>query len=237
MDGRPLTNEEFWQQLVARNCGRTDPLRHRNKLALLLAGIAGLRESELTLITIGLFVSPTGELRELVVLPEQITRDGFERPFLMSNPALKDALEQYLSWLQESGIHSHPSKHHLGLDASAPLLVNDKGQPFSMQSRGEGAQSPAAMNKFLDRLIKQSGLHDAGVSRISLVRTAVIESYRAGMSTTDLMITTGFSAETISVILAMDVAQYSPLADWFVQRKEAKVKRLEAFKKRRRFMI
>lgn len=144
MDGRPLTNEEFWQQLVARNCGRTDPLRHRNKLALLLAGIAGLRESELTLITIGLFVSPTGELREFVVLPEQITRDGFERPFLMSNPALKDALEQNLSWLQESGIHSHPSKHHLGLDASAPLLVNDKGQPFSMQSRGEGAQSPAA---------------------------------------------------------------------------------------------
>lgn len=58
MDGRPLNNIEFWQQLVARNCGRTDPLRHRNKLALLLAGIAGLRESELTLITIGLFCLP-----------------------------------------------------------------------------------------------------------------------------------------------------------------------------------
>jgi len=237
VDGRPLTNEEFWQQLVARNCGRTDPLRHRNKLVLLLAGIAGLRESELTLITIGLFVSSTGELREFVVLPEQITRDGFERPFLMSNPALKDALEQYLSWLRESGIHSHPSKHHLGLDATAPLLVNDKGQPFSMQSRGEGAQSPAAMNKLLDRMIRQAGLADAGVNRLSLVRTAVVEGYRAGMSTTDLMITTGFSAETVSVILAMDVAQYSPLADWFVQRKEVKVKRLEAFKKRRRFMI
>lgn len=237
MDGRPLTNDEFWQQLVARNCGRTDPLRHRNKLALLLAGIAGLRESELTLITIGLFVSPTGELREFVVLPEQITRDGFERPIVVSHPALKDALEQYLSWLQQSGISSQPGKHHLGLDASAPLLVNDKGQPFSMQSRGVGSQSPAAMNKFLDRLIEQAGLTDAGVNRLSLIRTAVVEGYRAGMSTTDLMITTGFSAETISVILAMDVAQYSPLADWFVQRKEAKVKRLEAFKNRRRFMI
>jgi len=44
------------------------------------------------------------------------------------------------------------------------------------------------------------------------------------------MITTGFSAETISVILAMDVAQYSPLADWFVQRKEAKIIRLEALR-------
>jgi hypothetical protein len=46
MDGRPLTNDEFWNQLIARNCGRTDPLRHRNKLLLLLAGLAGLRESE-----------------------------------------------------------------------------------------------------------------------------------------------------------------------------------------------
>lgn len=237
MEGRPLTNEEFWQQLVARNCGRTDPLRHRNKLALLLAGVTGLRESELTLITIGLFVSPTGELREFVVLPDAITRDGFERPIVMSHPTLKEALEQYITWLRESGISSHPGKHHLGLDASAQLLVNDKCQPFSMQNRGSGSQSPAAMNKFLDRLIEQAGLADTGVNRLSLVRTAVVEGYRAGMSTTDLMITTGFSAETISVILAMDVAQYSPLADWFVQRKESKVKRLEAFKKRRRFMI
>lgn len=106
-----------------------------------------------------------------------------------------------------------------------------------MQSRGAGAQSPAAMNKLLDKLIESAGLSDMGITRLSLVRTAVVESYRAGMSTTDLMIITGFSAETISTILAMDVAQYSPLADWFVQRKEAKVKRLEAFKKRRRFMI
>lgn len=43
MIGRPLTNSEFWQQLVAKNTGRTDPLRHRNKLLLLLAGLTGLR--------------------------------------------------------------------------------------------------------------------------------------------------------------------------------------------------
>lgn len=57
------------------------------------------------------------------------------------------------------------------------------------------------------------------------------------MSTTDLMIVTGFSAETITTILAMDVAQYSPIVDWFVKRKADKVKRLESFKKRRRFMV
>lgn len=78
---------------------------------------------------------------------------------------------------------------------------------------------------------------DIGIKRISLLRTAVIESYRSGMSTSDLMITTGFSAETISTILAMDIEQYSPTADWFTNRQEVKVKRLEAFKKRRKFMI
>lgn len=237
MNGRPLTNDEFWNQLLARNCGRADPLRHRNRLALLLAGLTGLRESELTLITIGMFVSPAGELREFVVLPEDITRDGYERPIVISNPALKDALEQYLRWLIETGINTHPDNHYLGLDGTAQLLVNDKGQPFTLQSRGAGAQSPTAMSKLLDKLIENAGLADTGINRLSLVRTAVIESYRAGMSTTDLMIITGFSSETISTILAMDVAQYSPIADWFVKRKADKVKRLDSFKKRRRFMI
>lgn len=237
MDGRPLTNDEFWNQLIARNCGRADPLRHRNKLTLLLAGLTGLRESELTLITIGMFVSPAGELREFVVLPDDITRDNYERPIVITHPQLKESLEQYLNWLIETGINTHPERHYLGLDGTAQLLVNDKGQPFTMQRRGVGAQSPTAMNKLLDRLIENAGLADTGVNRLSLIRTAVIESYRAGMSTTDLMIITGFSAEAISTILAMDVAQYSPIADWFVKRKADKVKRLEAFKKRRRFMI
>jgi hypothetical protein len=237
MIGRPLTNSEFWQLLVAKNTGRTDPLRYRNKLLLLLAGLAGLRESELTLITIGLFVSPTGDLREFAVLPDSITRDGYERPVVMSHPSLKEAFEQYIQWLLQSGINTQPAAHHLGLDPTAPLLVNDKGVSFSMQSRGEGVLSPSAINKCLDTLIMNAGLADVGIKRISLLRTAVIESYRSGMSTSDLMITTGFSAETISTILAMDIEQYSPIADWFTNRQEAKVKRLESFKKRRVYMI
>jgi hypothetical protein len=233
----PLTNSEFWQQLVANNTGRTDPLRHRNKLLLLLAGIAGLRESELTLITVGLFVSPTGELREFAVLPDSITRDSYERLVVISHPALKEAFEQYIQWLLQTGINTQPAAHHLGLDPTTPLLVNDKGVSFSMQSRGEGVLSPSAMNKCLDALIKHAGLADIGITRISLIRTAVIEAYRSGMSTTDLMITTGFSAETISTILAMDIEQCSPIADWFTNRQEAKVKRLESFKLRRKYMI
>lgn len=237
MKGRPLTNSEFWDQLVAKNTGRTDPLRHRNKLLLLLAGIAGLREAELTLITIDLFVSSTGALREFAVLPESIARDGYERPIVMSNPALKDALEQYITWLLKHGISTQPDKHYLGLDPTAPLLVNDKGQPFSMQSRGEGSQAATAMNKCLDKLIQNAGLNDSGISRLSLVRTSVVEAYRSGMSTSDIMIISGFSEESVSTILAMDYAQYSPISEWFTQRAESKVKRLIAFQKRRKYMI
>ena len=66
---------------------------------------------------------------------------------------------------------------------------------------------------------------------LSFVRTCGIESYRSGMSTNDIMSTTGFSDDTVSTILAMDYTAYSPIADWFIKRKETKQKRLETFKK------
>lgn len=140
-------------------------------------------------------------MREFAVLPDSITRDGYERPVVISHPALKEAFEQYIQWLLQSGINTQPAAHHLGLDPTAPLLVNDKGVSFSMQSRGEGVLSRSAINKCLDTLIMNAGLADIGIKRISLLRTAVIESYRSGMSTSDLMITTGFSAETIKARL------------------------------------
>jgi len=61
--------------------------------------------------------------------------------------------------------------------------------------------------------------------------------YRNGASTTDIMIITGFSEESIKNILTMDYVQFSPIYDWFAQRADRKQKRLESFKKRRRFMI
>lgn len=237
MDGRPLTNPELWDSLIAKNYGRNNELKYRNQLLLLLATVVGLREIELTLAPIELFISPAGELREFVVLPETITRDGYERPVLLSNPQVMEALEQYIKWMLQSGINTQPADHYLGLDPNAPLLVNDDFKAYTVQSRGNGNLSPYGMNRALDKLIKQADLWDVGVRRISMIRTCVIESYRAGMSTTDLMVVTGFSDETIGKILAMDYAAYSPIADWFEQRKAAKQRRLESFKKRRRFMM
>ena len=116
------------------------------------------------------------------------------------------------------------------------MLSIRANNPFTTQSRGS-AISPYAMNKKLDSLISDTGLWDNGIRRISLVRTCVVELYRNGASTTDIMIITGFSEESIRQILTMDYMQLSPIYDWFEQRAERKQKRLESFKKRRRFMI
>ena len=51
------------------------------------------------------------------------------------------------------------------------------------------------------------------------------------------MVITGFSEESIKQILTMDYMQLSPIYDWFEQRAERKQKRLDSFKKRRRFML
>ncbi|WP_231129284.1 integrase [Alteromonas mediterranea] len=203
---------------------------------ILLAAVAGLREIELTFVTNRLFISPDGELNEIVVLPGQIARDGFERPIVLSHPELMKAFESYFSWLIERKINCYPHKHYNGLDPNALLFVDDNLEPFSTQSRGK-AVSPYSMNKLLDSFIKKANLWDKGVRRISLIRTCVIEMYRNGASTTDIMIVTGFSEESVRHILTMDYVQFSPIYDWFEQRAYRKQKRLESFKKRRRFMI
>ena len=234
MNGRPLVNGELYEPLISRNYGRNSEFKYRNKLLLLMASVAGLREIELTLVTIGLFVSPTGEFNELIVLPESVTRDGNERPILIAHDELKIAFEQYIKWLIKSDISTLPNKHYLGLNPNAPLFVNDDCKSFTVQSRG-GKVSPHAMNKLLDQFIKNADLWDCGVRRLSLVRTGVIEAYQSGMCTTEISITTGFSDDSISKILAMDYAAYTPITDWFVRRRETKQRHLESFKKRRKY--
>ncbi|TKB53313.1 integrase [Ferrimonas aestuarii] len=236
MDSRPLNQDEYYQQLVARNTGRRDGLRYRNTLLLHLATLVGLRESELTQATIGLFVSPTGDLQEFVILPDSITWDGYERPVLLTHPEVKAAFEAYLQWLIESGINTQPGNSHFGLNPNTPLLVSDSGKPYTMQSRGDRL-SPAAMHRQLDGMIKAADLWDAGVRRKSLMRTYVIFGYRAGLSVNDLMITTGLSESSIQQILVMDLAQYDQIAEWWTTQRERRIKRQEAFARRRKWMI
>jgi hypothetical protein len=181
-------------------------------------------------------VAPTGELNEFVILPDTITRDGQERPVLLSHDEVRRAFELYIHWLLDNNISSLPHKHYMGLDPNAPLLVDDNFKPFTKQSRGNSI-SPNAINKCIDKLIKNTLLWDQGVRRLSLVRTYVIEAKKAGMSTNDIMITSGFSEDSVSKILVMDYSAYSPIYDWFAKRRTQKLERTAAFIRRReRFM-
>lgn len=234
MEGRPLTNEELWEQLIPNNTGRNAEFRHRNRLLILLATIVGLREIELTLITNKLFVAPGGELNEFIILPEEVTRDGQERPVIISHPELQKAFESYWHWLIENKINSYPHKRYLGLDPNAAVFVGDYYKPYTTQSNVDRLK-PAAMTKQLDTLIKNASLWDRGVRRISLVRAAVIALYRGGLSSQDVSLMTGFSKDSIAKILTMDIAHTDAITDWFDERIKRKEKLLKSRQNKRQW--
>lgn len=237
MDGRPLTNSEFYEQLIAKNSARNDEFKEQNKLLLGLSAISGFREIELTQLTIGLFVAPTCELLSLVILPESISYDGYERPVPLDNETITEWFTEHLKWLLNSGIHTQAGKSYLGLNPNAQLFVNDDYKPFTLQKRGNDRLNPDQMNKKLDNLIKHAGLWGNGVRRKSFIRTCTINYYRYGLSVDEISIITGQSEPTIKNALAMDIGQYSVINEWFEERKAKIARRQESFKKRRRFMI
>lgn len=235
MDGRPLVNNEFWGVLIPNSSGVNSPFKERDNLLLGLACICGLREIELSQITIGLFIAPTGEFNEFVILPESITYDGYDRPIVMAQEQLKEWFVKYVVWLINNGINTQQGKSYQGLNPNAQLFLNDDYKPFTLQKRGNDVLSPNQMNKHLDSLIKKTDLWAKGIRRKSFIRACTISAYRSDMSVNDIMITTGQSEETIKKTLVMDYEQYSPIADWFEKRRTQKAKRLESFKKRRKY--
>ena len=234
MEGRPLVNDEFWEGLIINISGQTSEFKARDELLLGLSCLASFREIELTLATIDLFIAPNGELNELLIIPDSIAYDDNERPIPLSNEALQKLIENYITWLLENGINTHIGDSYLGLNPNAQLFVDDNYKPYTVQSRGD-ALSPNKMNKFLDSLIKKTELWDKGIRRKSFIRTYIIQAYKSGLSVTDLMLVTGLGQDTIEKALVMDIGQYSPIYDWFVKRKDQKIKRLEAFKRRRKY--
>ncbi len=237
MESRPLTIDEFYNELITKNSGRNSQFKEREKLLLGLSVMCGLREIELTQLTIGLMTSTTSEMNEFVVLPNTITYDGYDRPFLLSNEQIQEWFVDYIKWLISNGINTQTGNSHYGLNPNAQLFVNDDFKPFTVQKRGNGNLSPVQMNKHLDKLIKNAGLWNKGIRRKSFIRTCTIQSYRAGMSTNDITLTTGQGEETIKNTLVMDVAQYDIICEWFDKRKTDKAKRLASFIKRRKYMI
>jgi hypothetical protein len=80
------------------------------------------------------------------------------------------------------------SKSYQGLNPNAPLFLNDDYKPFILEKCGNDVLSPNQMNKHLDSLIKKTDLWAKGIRRKSFIR-----AYRSGMSSNDIMFTTGQS--------------------------------------------
>jgi hypothetical protein len=240
--GRPISNSELWIDLIGKNSGRKSEFKERNKLVLVLMNHCGIRPIELCLITNQLLISSTGLLNELFIMPESISFDGNERPIPLCNDVVKDAIESYLSWLKAKGLNTHPNNSYLGFNPNLPLCVNDNYKEFGLQHRVKKVDVskmllPIAMNKLIDSLIIKAGLNDCGVDRTSFIKTFVIEGYRSGLSVNDLIIIGGMSDTTVKTYLAADLAQYSPITEWFIERGIRNQKKLESLRKMRRFKI
>lgn len=241
MKGRPLTPDEFWLDIVNKNCGRNVEFKERNELILLLLVKVGLRPIEISLFTNNILIAPTGELNEIFILPESIAFDDNERPVVL-DPDVMKAIQKYLSWLNKISINTHPAKSYLGFDPNLPLIVNDDYNAFGLQKRGkkaDGSQKnlPITLNKKIDDFIRKSGLDRDCVDRTSFIKTYVIEAFRSKYCIKHLAIFTSLSELTITNYLATDPSQYNEIVEWFVNKKEAKLKRLESFKKRRKYQI
>lgn len=237
MDARIIESNELHDQLIKKNMGRNDPLRYNNQALICFASLLGLREIELTEITNDLFITPNGEFNEFVVLPDTITWDGCERPIVLSNPVVINVFELHIKQQKELGINTHLHKSYMGMNPNAKVFYSENFKPFTIQSRGENNRSANMMNKYLDGIIKNSGLWASGVRRKSFLYTFVCHAYRQEMSVSDIMIITGLSEESIESHLVRDYSAYSPISDWFEKRRSDKKKRLKSFAKRRQYML
>ncbi len=240
MKGRPIENQEFWDQLVSKNCGRNQNFKERNRVVLVLMQLSGIRPIELCLMPISLFITAQGGIKKLIILPEEIAYDGNERPVLLENVSVIEAVENYISWLKAKKINTNPSKSYLGFNPNLSFIVNNYYKEFGLQSRGkkiDGSKKllPFTFHNFIDDLIKKAGLWGEEIRRDSFVKSFVIEAYKSGVSVNDLIIIAGISELTVQKYLTMDIERYSPVADWFIQRGIRKEKRLESLRKMRRF--
>lgn len=233
MKGRPLQSKE-WKKLLQKNCPRdSKKLNVVSLLPLKLALMAGLRELEITLLPIDCLITPTGELNELFLLPEEIAHNGKERPVLL-NPELRNDIEEYLKVLIEYHVNRMPHKAYMGFDPNARLIVNSLFKPYKTQSRGQLTSKPRIvpneLNQHLDGLIGNASLDSEGITRKSLLRTFVTEALKAKWPLDDIALLSGMSAANVKNIAVMDLDQYAPLSSFFTKRergRELKIKRLE----------
>ena len=241
LNDRPFSNEEFHDDLIAKNCPRNGHFKHRNKLILDLLTIAGLRPRELCLLAPSHFISSNGSFSEYLLISDVWSFNGTERPVVLSNENVQKSLLNYIKWMIKFGINSTPDKAYLGIDPNKPILVDNDYKPFGLQSRGKNKTTsklvPQKMNEYIKELILKSGLSRCGVGLSSFHRTWVINTYRSGVDVEKVAILAGLSQETIVNYLAYDPYQYNDIVEWFEQKRIKAEKLRESRAKSRRFKL
>jgi hypothetical protein len=243
LNERPFTTEEYYNDLVAKNCARNGHFKHRNKLILDLLSIVGLRPRELCLLSPNHFMSTKGEFSEFLLIESHWSFNGNERPSVLSHDEVQKSFTDYIKWMVKFGVNSIPGTSYLGINPNLPILVDDNYKNFGLQSRGKKTSEvaklvPQKMNEYIKELIVKSGLSKDNVGLASFHRTWVINAYRnGGMDIKSIAILAGISQETVLNYLAYDPQQYNEIINWFEDKRIKKVKLLESRIKRRKFEL
>lgn len=243
MNDRPFTTDEYYNDLVAKNCSRNGHFKHRNKLILDLLTIVGLRPRELCLLAPNMFMCAKGSFTEFLLIEEYWAFNGAERPVILSHPEVQKSFTNYIKWMVKFGLNSTADKAYLGINPTKPIIVDDYYKPFGLQSRGKKKSDgvklvPQKMNEFINELISKSCLDKDNVGLASFHRTWVINAYRdGGMDIKSISIIAGISQETVVNYLAYDPKQYDDVVNWFELKRKKKERLLESRKKMRRFTL
>lgn len=244
MNDRPFTTDEYYNDLVAKNCPRNGHFKHRNKLLLDLLSIAGLRPRELCLLAPINFMCPKGSFSEFLLVEDDWSFNGSERPVILSHDEVKKSFVNYIKWMVKFGVNSTPDKAYLGINPNIPIFVDDDYKPFGLQSRGKSKSNetklvPQKMNNLINDFLMKSGLNKDNVGLASFHRTWVINAYRSSenMDVKSVAILAGVSQETVTNYLTYDPFQYNEVVEWFEEKRKKKARLLESRMKRRKFQL
>jgi integrase/recombinase XerD len=132
---RVLTDTEFKRLLIV-----VAQSKHasRNRLALMLSHLAGLRVGEIAALTLRDVIDADGNAREQLRLSAEITKGGHARVVFM-NDRLRREIERYAG------------DHLEGRAVDAPLLMTQKRTPFS----------PNTLCQLMAQLYRSAGLDGA----------------------------------------------------------------------------
>jgi hypothetical protein len=145
-------------KLIERNSEKNKEL---NSALILSASIWGMKSSEISLITIGDTVDPSGNLKSKWLLRKEVSHNGYARELYTEHKSLVDYLNTYLDWRVAQKHGTTNMGEFRGLDPEEKLFLTNEGFPFKFTRRSSDNNTnlqPTGMNLYFQKLIKNSGI-------------------------------------------------------------------------------